>query len=99
VNAVLAGERRLCSARFRHTEIVEAEIGRQVRLVVAGEERTGASDAAPFGESVAPPRVVFGDRMELREVERDQMGVELRHIGARGRRGGRAPPDKTSARP
>ena len=37
--------------------------------------------------------------MELRQVERDQMGVEFGHIGAGERRGGRDPPEKTYARP
>lgn len=32
------------------------------------------ADIAPFGESLAPPCIVFRDRMKLRQIKRDQLG-------------------------
>ncbi len=46
VDAVAARERGLRGARLGDAQVVEAEIRRQVRLVVPGEERSCAHDVA-----------------------------------------------------
>ena len=50
-------------------------LGRHVRLVMAEEIRPRPPDIDPVRETIAPPRVVFRNRMELRQVERDQLDV------------------------
>ena len=45
-----------------------------MRLVVAVEQRLRLGDVGPLGEALAPPVVVFRDRVELRQVEGDQAG-------------------------
>jgi hypothetical protein len=68
---VLPGEHRLCLPRLRKAEIVEAEFTWNVRLMVSGVQRSGARHVRPLGESGTPPEVVLRNRVELREIERD----------------------------
>ena len=68
--------------RFRHPEVVVAEVGRQVRLIVAGKERPGLADVRPLGETLAPPDVIFRNRMKLRQIERHQPGTAIAHGSA-----------------
>jgi len=58
--------RRLLLLNLRQTQIVEAEIGRQTRLIMTDELRPRTRHVCPFGEAFAPPSVVFLDRIELR---------------------------------
>lgn len=77
-------------ADFGETQVVKAEVGGQVRLVMAGETRGGADYVDPFGKTFAPPFVVLGDRVELWKVEGDGAdGVLLRFavFGTDGRHG------------
>ena len=60
-------------ARLGEPEVVEAEARRQARLVVAVEEGPRVRDVAPLREAFAPPDVVLGNRVELGEVEGDQL--------------------------
>jgi hypothetical protein len=69
MDAVLAGEIGLLLADFRKAQVVVAEVCGEMGLVVAGEERCGSGHVSPFGETSAPPRVVFRDRVVLGEVE------------------------------
>ena len=58
----------------RVVQPVVAEVARDARLVVPGEPRQAAADVGPLGEPVAPPGVVLGDAVELRQVERQHHG-------------------------
>ena len=69
---VAAGELGLTAHRLGVRQVVEAEVGRHVRLVVAAIVRQRAADIGPLGEAGAPPTVVFGHRVELRQVEGDR---------------------------
>ena len=80
MDTVAARERGLLDARFGNAQVVEAEIRWKMGLVVPGEQRSCAHDVAPLGEALAPPRVVLGNRVKLRQVERDQLAVEVRHV-------------------
>lgn len=73
-DAVLGCQARLVAHHLRVAQVVEAQIRRQPRLRMAFELRQRPGDVAPFGEALAPPGVVLGERMELRQVERDQGG-------------------------
>src|SRR5580698_2701640 len=53
---------------FTHSQIVEAEVGRKVRLNVTSKQRPCLGDIRPFGEARSPPLVVLWNRMELREI-------------------------------
>ena len=72
VDAVLPGEVGLGLARLGQAQVVEAEVRRQLRLVVAPEQRLGLGDVGPLRESLPPPFVVLGDGVELGEVEGDE---------------------------
>ena len=69
---------RLCRARLGQAEVVEAQVGRDVRLIVAGKQRCSARDVGPFGEAPAPPLVVLRSGVKLRQVEGDESGF---HVG------------------
>ena len=71
-NTILPRQVRLSFARFRNTKIVKTEIAWQMRLVMASKERTRFRDVRPLSKSFAPPRVVFWDRMILRQIKGDR---------------------------
>ena len=73
VDAEAFGQDGLLALRFAHAKVVVAEVGRLVRLVMPREQRLGLCGVGPFGEALAPPKVVLGNGMELRKVERDQL--------------------------
>ena len=89
-----ASEIGLGGARFGDAEVIEAEVGGESGLVVIGEEGFRFGDIGPFGEACAPPLAIFGDGVELGEVESDESwfthgegsGAEL-EIFLRPRRG------------
>src|SRR5262249_40468337 len=56
---------------FGEPQVVEPEVRGKPRLEGAGEERLRARHVRPLPETLPPPRVVLGYRMELREVEGD----------------------------
>ena len=56
-------------------QIVESEIARNARLKMVLEARQAAREICPFGETLAPPFVVFGDRVELREIIGEHLGL------------------------
>ena len=70
-DAVVPGHGGLLAHDLRQSQIVIAQVDRTMGLVVARPERARCSDIGPFGESHAPPSVVLGEWMELRQVERD----------------------------
>src|SRR5262245_53048119 len=65
-------QRRLRLAHLWRTQVVEAEVRRQMRLIVAVEERPRLRGVRPLGEASAPPAVVLRNRIELRQVERQE---------------------------
>ncbi len=83
-NAVLRGQARLVAHHLRVAQVVEAQVRRQPRLRMAFELRQRPGDVAPLGEPFAPPGVVLGERMELRQVERHQRGRQRAGQGRPG---------------
>ena len=71
-DAVIGRELCLKSTDFRYAQIVKAQIGGQMWLIVSAESGMRASDVRPFGEASAPPCVVLRNRVILRKIERDQ---------------------------
>ena len=57
---------------LRDSEIVKAEVGRNVRLIVAAKQWLRLGGVRPLRKACSPPLVVLGNRMKLREIERDQ---------------------------
>ena len=45
-----------------HAQVVEAEIGRGLRLGVPGEQWPCLDHIRPLGEAFSPPQIVLGDR-------------------------------------
>jgi hypothetical protein len=82
VDAVRARQLGLRRARLCVAQVVVSEIGGHMRLVVADEIRPRASHVGPFGEALAPPRIVFRGRMELREVKGDQFDFGHGQLGS-----------------
>src|SRR5262245_6908998 len=68
-DAVLTREPRLRLAGLRLSQVVEAEVGRDVRLIVTAKQRARLRGVRPFRETRTPPFVVLRDRMKLREIE------------------------------
>ena len=64
-DAVSSSEICLRRTHLRDAEIVEAEVGGYVGLVVSSVQRISACDVDPVGEPFAPPLVVLGNRVEL----------------------------------
>jgi hypothetical protein len=65
--------------RLRDAQVVEAEVGGDVRLPVPAEQGSRLRDVRPFREAWSPPAIVLRDREELRQVEGDQAGNGGRH--------------------
>ncbi len=78
--ALDAGRGRHLRLRPPHVvraEVVEAQVGGQPRLVVAVEHRLRRGHVGPLREPLAPPLVVLGRRVELRQVERHEPGARM----------------------
>ena len=69
MDAVLAGEIGLLLTDLRKTQVVIAEVCREMRLVVAREEWRGSGHVASLGEARTPPLIVFRDRVVMGEVK------------------------------
>ena len=79
LDAGLAGQFRLLFAHLGKTQVVEAQIGGNVRLFVTGKEFSCSCHIGPFCESFAPPLVVLGKRVVLREVVCEDSGFHHRY--------------------
>src|SRR6516164_6071208 len=55
---------------FRHPQVIKAKIRRHMRLIMPAKQRSRFRRVGPFGKALAPPCIIFGYRMELRQVER-----------------------------
>ncbi len=75
VDAVVAGEPGLIGTGLLHTQVVEAQVCRDVWDCVSRILRNRGDHVRPVGEAGSPPFVVLGDGMELREVERDDRWI------------------------
>lgn len=53
-------------AHLGHTQVVEAQVGRDAWLVVSLEQGLALDDVVPFGETLSPNVVVLGDGVKLR---------------------------------
>ena len=72
---VAARQGHLPLERLAQAEVVEAEIGGQMRLVVADIARGGLGDIGPLGEPLAPIKIVLRGGVVLRQVEGDHPGL------------------------
>ena len=81
------GELGLRRANLRHAQVVEAERRPVDGLLVPGKLGTGPGHVRPLREPLAPPRVILGNRMELRQVERDDARRSARRVGPDDRAG------------
>ena len=70
---VLAGEVDLPLDRPLVGLVVIAFAERNARLVMPAKLRRRAADVHPVGEALAPPLVVLGNGMKLREIERNEL--------------------------
>ena len=85
VDAVFARQIGLGLAGFWQAQIVKAQISRELRLIMSFERWLRLGDIRPLGETFAPPRVVFRDRMKLREIKGDPRVWLLRSSFIEGR--------------
>ncbi|OIQ65068.1 hypothetical protein GALL_533760 [mine drainage metagenome] len=69
---VAAGELALAAQGLGLGEVIEAQVGGAMRLVMAAIIGQGPGDVSPFGEARAPPAVVLRDGVELGQVEGDR---------------------------
>src|ERR1700719_4697290 len=89
INSYLARVSDLCVECLFATEIVEAELSRQNRLLMAREQRSRSGNLMPFRESLTPELVVFWNGVELPQVVSDGCNG-LRHISNRFKRNGKS---------
>lgn len=61
----------LCGTGFGNPKVIEAKVSWYMGLIMIPEQRPGLRHIGPFGKSLAPPCIVLGNRMKLREIERD----------------------------
>ena len=51
-------------------QVVKTEVTGHPWLVVSSASRQAATEIRPFGKTMPPPLVVFGNRVKLRKIER-----------------------------
>jgi hypothetical protein len=77
-DAIFARQLHLLAHYIGLAQIVEAQFTRQAWLCMSLELRQRTCDVVPFGEALAPPRIVLWNRMKLRQVERHEGGRQRR---------------------
>src|SRR3972149_2397322 len=70
----------LCKLRllYHHlfgAQVVEAQVGGYVRLIMPFEVRLCLGDICPLGKTLSPPEVIFGYRVELGQIECDEPDI------------------------
>ena len=70
---VRLGQFDLTTLHFNQAKVVEAQLAWQVGLIVSRKPRSPTGNVVPLGESLAPPPIVLGNRVKLRQVERDRL--------------------------
>jgi hypothetical protein len=63
--AVFPGKSYLALLNLGNTEVIEAKLARQTRLIMSDELGSSPRDMRPFGETPSPPLVVLGNGMKL----------------------------------
>ena len=71
-DAVAPRELGLGGPCFGQPQVVIAQVSGQARLMMAAKERPGLGDVRPFRESFPPPLIVLRNRVELRQMKRNQ---------------------------
>src|SRR5262249_39876632 len=74
LDTVFSGQLRLGRPDLREAEVVEAQVRRQVRLVMSAKQGPRPRHVGPLREAFPPPLVVLRNGMELRQIKRDQPG-------------------------
>ena len=69
LDAVAPRQGGLCLSCLGEAQVVEAEVGGQMRLLVPAKERPSLRGIRPLREAGSPPLVVLRDRMKLGKVE------------------------------
>src|SRR5204863_6098762 len=80
MDPVRARQSRLVVAGLPAPQVVEAQIGGKMRLMVARKDRSATHHVGPLRETRAPPPIVLGDRMELRQIERERPQVRRQKL-------------------
>lgn len=70
--AIVARQLHLPAQRVGLAEIIKAEVGGKPRLCVPFELRQSPRHVVPFREPRTPPRIVFRNRVKLRQIKSDQ---------------------------
>ncbi len=83
IDAGPPGQIGLKTKRLGLGEIVETKIRGQIGLPVPHETRHRLGDIGPLGKTLSPPRVIFRDRMKLRQVIGDEFDREEFRLGGR----------------
>src|SRR6266478_5696649 len=79
-DSILPRQFGLRFARFRNTKIIKTEIGGQMRLIMPAKQRTCFRDVRPLSKSFAPPCVILGYRMILRQIKGDRAYRFIGHL-------------------
>ncbi len=74
LNPSLPRQGSLRLAHFWNAEVIETQIGGDMRLIMPAKEGFGFGNVGPLGEAIPPPGVVFRDRVILRKIVGDQAG-------------------------
>ena len=80
VDAMLFGHGDLPVHDFRHAQVVKSQRSGQVGLVVIREKGRGPGHVGPLGKALAPPPVVFRNRVELGQVVGQQFDPPGRRL-------------------
>ena len=59
----------LSNTRFLLTQIIIAQVGRYVRLIVPAKSGPSRRHVYPFGKTMPPPEIVFRDGMVLGKIK------------------------------
>ena len=59
------------------TQVIKAQIGRYAGLIMVAEQLLAAYHIAPFGKALAPPFVIFRDRVELWQVKGHRLDLTV----------------------
>src|SRR5262245_16516038 len=76
----LSSQLSLCGPGLGQSQIIEPQIPRNSRLVVAAKEGPSLRDIRPFGEPGSPPLIVLWNWMELRKIESDEACPRLTRL-------------------
>ena len=61
-------QRSLLFTHLWNTQVIVAQVGRNLRLVMAFPQRFSLTNVCPFGKSFPPPFIIFLKRIILRQI-------------------------------